>query len=121
MNDDLRAATKFFNIAGIMFFVFLAVSVIGIPILSYIFKNYWLLFGILFSFIGYFLYNNKPSNLFFTLTFAIVIYWIFYGFKFSEPITFFWFSYFIANIFKGFYLNFEKLGNDITNNNFRIK
>ena len=93
MNEDLAAAAKFRHIASIIFIVFFSLTLILIPAFAFLFDNYWLLFGIAFSFLGYIVKNLKPEKIFFVITIAIIIYWFKVGFHFSDPITFFWLSF----------------------------
>ena len=93
MNEDLAAEAKFNRIATIIFIVFFILTIVLIPASAFLFDNYWLLFGIAFSFLGYVVKNLKPEKIFFVITIAIIIYWFKVGFHFSDPITFFWFSF----------------------------
>ena len=77
MNEDLQKAGKFKRISTAIFGVFLILTIILPFIASYIFNNYWLLFGIIFSYLGYAFYNTKFMKAFFILTIAIIIYWIY--------------------------------------------
>lgn len=114
MNEDLAAAAKFHRIATIIFIVFFILTIILIPASAFFFDNYWLLFGIAFSFLGYVVKNLKPEKIFFVITIAIIVYWVKVGFHFSDTITFFWFSYLFGSIFKAFVIGYNDLGKKIT-------
>lgn len=113
MNEDLAAAAKFRRIATIIFIVFFSLTLILIPTFAFLFDNYWLLFGIAFSFLGYIVKNLKPEKIFFVITIAIIIYWFNSGFHFPDPITFFWFSFLFGSIFKAFIIGYDDLANQI--------
>lgn len=113
MNEDLVAAAKFKRIATIIFIVFFILTIILIPAFAFLFDNYWLLFGIAFSFLGYIVKNLKPEKIFFVITIAIIIYWFKAGFHFSDPITFFWFSFLFGSIFKAFVIGYDNLAKKI--------
>ena len=113
MNEDLAAAAKFRRIATIIFIVFFSLTLILIPAFAFLFDNYWLLFGIAFSFLGYIVKNLKPEKIFFVITIAIIIYWFKVGFHFSDPITFFWFSFLFGGIFKAFVIGYDDLAKKI--------
>ena len=113
MNEDLAAAAKFRRIATIIFIVFFSLTLILIPAFAFLFDNYWLLFGIAFSFLGYIVKNLKPEKIFFVITIAIIIYWFKVGFHFSDPITFFWFSFLFGGIFKAFVIGYDNLAKKI--------
>ena len=109
MNEDLAAAAKFKRIATIIFIVFFILTIILIPTFAFLFDNYWHLLGIAFSFLGYVVKNLKPEKIFFVITIAIIIYWFKVGFHFSDPITFFWFSFLFGSIFKAFVIGYDDL------------
>lgn len=113
MNEDLAAAGKFKRIATIIFIVFFILTIILTPTFAFLFDNYWLLFGIAFSFFGYVVKNLKPEKIFFVITIAIIIYWFKAGFHFSDPITFFWFSFLFGGIFKAFVIGYDDLARKI--------
>ena len=113
MNEDLAAAAKFRRIATIIFIVFFSLTLILIPAFAFLFDNYWFLFGIAFSFLGYIVKNLKPEKIFFVITIAIIIYWFKVGFHFSDPITFFWFSFLFGGIFKAFVIGYDNLAKKI--------
>lgn len=113
MNEDLAAAAKFKRIATIIFAVYFILTLVLIPVFAYLFDNYWLLFGIAFSFLGYIVKDLKPEKIFFLLTIAIIIYWFKVGFHFSDPITFFWFSFLFGGIFKAFVIGYNDLAKEI--------
>ncbi|MEO6136410.1 MAG: hypothetical protein ABIP35_14725 [Ginsengibacter sp.] len=113
MNEDLAAAAKFKRIATIIFIVFFSLTLILIPAFAFLFDNYWLLFGIAFSFLGYVVKNLKPEKIFFVITIAIIIYWFKVGFHFSDPITFFWFSFLFGGIFKAIVIGYDDLAKKI--------
>ena len=113
MNEDLAAAAKFKRIATIIFIVFFILTIILIPTFAFLFDNYWLLFGIAFSFLGYVVKNLKPEKIFFVITIAIIIYWFKVGFHFSDPITFFWFSFLFGGIFKAFVIGYDNFAKKI--------
>lgn len=113
MNEDLAAAAKFKRIATIIFIVFFILTIILIPAFAFLFNNYWILFGIAFSFLGYVVKNLKPEKIFFVITIAIIIYWFKAGFHFSDPITFFWFSFLFGSIFKAFVIGYDELAQKI--------
>ena len=113
MNEDLAAAAKFKHIATIIFMVFFVLTIILIPMFSFLFDNYWLLFGIAFSFLGYIVKDLKPEKIFFVITIAIIIYWFKSGFHFSDPLTFFWFSFLFGSIFKAFVIGYDDLAKKI--------
>jgi hypothetical protein len=115
MNEDLAAAAKFKRISTIIFSVFFILTLTLIPTFAFLFGNYWLLFGIAFSFLGYIVKDLKPEKIFFIVTIAIIIYWFKSGFHFSHPITFFWFSFLFGSIFKAFVIGYTDLSNDIIN------
>lgn len=114
MNEDLLAAAKFKRIATIIFIVFFILTIILIPTFAFLFDNYWLLFGIAFSFLGYIVKDLKPEKIFFVITIAIIIYWIKSGFHFTDPITFFWFSFLFGSIFKAFAIGYDNVAKKIT-------
>ena len=62
MNEDLAAAAKFRRIATIIFIVFFSLTLILIPAFAFLFHNYWLLFGIAFSFLGYIVKNESQKK-----------------------------------------------------------
>jgi len=113
MNEDLAAAAKFKRISTIIFIVFFSLTLILIPTFAFLFDNYWLLFGIVFSFLGYIVKNLKPEKIFFIVTIAIVIYWFNAGFHFYDQVTFFWFSFLFGSIFKAFVIGYDDLSNKI--------
>lgn len=113
MNEDLAAAAKFKRISTIIFIVFFSLTLILIPTFAFLFDNYWLLFGIVFSFLGYIVKNLKPEKIFFIVTIAIVIYWFNSGFHFYDQVTFFWFSFLFGSIFKAFVIGYDDLSNKI--------
>lgn len=113
MNEDLAAAAKFKRIATIIFIVFVILTVILIPTFSFFFDNYWLLFGIGFSLLGYIVKDLKPEKIFFVTTIGIIIYWFNTGFHFSDPVTFFWFSFLFGSIFKAFVIGYDNLADKI--------
>lgn len=113
MNEDLAASARFKNISNVIATVFLALTLILIPVFAYMFANYWLLFGIAFSILGYFLKDLKPEKIFFAITIAIAIYWYNAGFRFSDPYTFFWFSFLFGSIFKAFVIGYDDSANKI--------
>jgi len=114
MNEDLLAAAKFKRIATIIFIVFFIITIILIPTFAFLFDNYWLLFGIAFSFLGYIVKDLKPEKIFFVITIAIIIYWFKSSFHFSDPITFFWFSFLFGSIFKAFAIGYDNVAKKIT-------
>lgn len=84
---------------GIYFFVFFViVTFFVIPLLSYLFDNYWLLIGIIFSYMGKVFSAGNYSKIFYIPTIGVIIYWIIYGFVFSDLVTFFWFSLIFGSI-----------------------
>lgn len=101
MNEDLQAVAKFKRTATILFIIFFSITLILIPLFAILFKNYWLLFGIIFSFVGYRTKNTTLQTLFLIVTIAIIIYWFKLGFRFSDQVTFFWLSFVFGYIFKG--------------------
>ena len=113
MNEDLQAVNKFRTISAKFFIAFLCFTLIVIPTFSYLLKNYWLLFGIAFSFIGYILYKTKFEKIFIPITIATVLYWIDVGFHFSDQVTFFWLSFFFGNLFKSFVKSYNDLADKI--------
>lgn len=114
MNEDLVAAAKFKRIATIIFIVFFIITITLIPTISFFLDNYWLLFGIAFSFLGYIVKDLKPEKIFFVITIAIIIYWVKSGFHFTDPITFFWFSFLFGSIFKAFAIGYDNVAKKIT-------
>jgi len=114
MNEDLAAAAKFKRIATIIFIVFFILTIILTPLFAFLFDNYWLLFGIAFSFLGYIVKNLKPEKIFFVITIAVIVYWFKAGFHFSDPLTFFWFSFLFGSIFKAFVMGYDDLSKKIT-------
>jgi hypothetical protein len=94
--------------------VFFILTIILTPLFAFLFDNYWLLFGIAFSFLGYITKNLKPEKIFFVLTIAIIIYWFKVGFRFYDPITFFWFSFLFGGIFRAFVMGYDDLAKKIT-------
>ena len=113
MNDSLAASARFKNISNIIATAFLALTLILIPAFAYVFANYWLLFGIAFSLMGYMTKDLKPEKVFFAITIAIGIYWYNEGFRFSEPSTFFWFSFLFGGVFKAFVIGYDDLAKKI--------
>ena len=113
MNEDLQKSGKFKRISTAIFGVFLILTIVLPFIASYIFNNYWLLFGIIFSYLGYAFYNTKFMKAFFILTIAIIIYWIDKGFHLEQELTFFWLSFLFGNIFKIFIDVYEGLSKTI--------
>lgn len=113
MNEDLAASAKFKRIATFIFIVFFILTVILIPTLAFLFDNYWLLFGIAFSILGYIVKDLKPEKIFFVITISIIIYWFNAGFHFSDPVTFFWFSFLFGSIFKAFVIGYDNLADKI--------
>ena len=93
MNKDLEAARRLKYSTSIIYIVFFTLTIILIPIFSFLFDNYWLLFGIVFSFLGTIVKNAKIGKVFLLITIAIIIYWIEAGFDFSDQVTFYWFSF----------------------------
>jgi hypothetical protein len=100
MNEDLKIAQKFKRRSIIAFSLFFVLTLILVPFFSYLFDNYWLLFGIIFSYLGTVFHNHKLMILFYLLTIGIIIHWIINGFNFREELTFYWFSFLFGNIFQ---------------------
>lgn len=117
MNEDLSAAAKFKRTVTIIFIVFFILTIILVPTFAFLFDNYWLLFGLAFSFLGYIVKDLKPEKVFFVITIAIIIYWFKSGFHFSDPVTFFWFSFLFGNIFKAIIIRYDDLSNKIIDSN----
>ena len=113
MNEDIQAAAKFYRIANIIFTVFLCLTLILIPLFALLLKNYWLLFGIAFCFIGYSFFKTKLEKAFIPITIASVLYWFDIGFHFSDQVTFFWLSYLFGNIFKHLVKSYDDLATKI--------
>lgn len=113
MNEYLQKAGKFKRISTAIFGVFLILTIILPFIASYFFTNYWLLFGVLFSYLGYAFCNTRFMKVFFILTIAIIIYWSDSGFHLEQKLTFFWLSFLFGNIFKMLIDVFESLSKDI--------
>jgi hypothetical protein len=113
MNEYIKAAAKFERNASIVFIVFFIITLFLVPVLVYIFKNIWLFLGILFSFLGYTFKDRKPEKIFFLVSIAIVIYWFSVGFRFSDSVTFCWFSYLFGSVCKAFIIGFEDLAKKI--------
>lgn len=113
MNEDLQKAGKFKRISTAIFGVFLILTIVLPFITSYFFNNYWLLFGILFSYLGYAFYDTKFMKAFFVLTIAMIVYWIDKGFHLEQILTFFWLSSLFGNILKMLIDIFESLSKDI--------
>ena len=113
MNEDLAAVAKFKRTATIIFIVFFILTITLIPTFAFLLDNYWLLFGIAFSFLGYIVKDLKPEKIFFVITIAIIIYWFKSGFRFSDHVTFFWFSFLFGSIFKAFVIGYDDLAKKI--------
>ena len=111
MNESLQTAKKFQKISLAIFFIFLVITIVLAITFSYIFNNYWLLFGIPFA-----LYLSKSRKLFIISTIAIIIYWFEKGFNFSNEFTFFWISAVFGSIFHLFVKTYEMTADKIIEN-----
>ena len=116
MNEDLKAAGKFNRISLILFSVFFIVTISLIPFFAYRFSNYWLLFGIIFSFFPHIFKSLKLTKIFFLLTIAEIIYWFNVGFNFSDEITFFWVSFMFGYLTQAISKGFNDLADKIISN-----
>lgn len=113
MNEDLQKAGKFKRISLIIFMVYFILTIVLTLVASYLFNNYWLLFGIVFSYLGNAFHNTKFIKVFYLLTIAIIIYWAYNGFSLKQELTFFWLSFIFGNIFKVFIDVYDGLSNTI--------
>jgi hypothetical protein len=116
MNEDLRQVRKFTLIASILTIIFFASNIILIPICSYIAGNYWLLFGIVFSYLGSIDDIPNSRKLIVPLTLGVIIYWIVKGFYFFDFVTFFWFSFMFGKIIQTFIDSYKNLSKMIIDN-----
>lgn len=116
MNKDIKASMRFKTIANNFLFAFVILTLTLPPLFSYLFDNYWLLFGIIFSLLGYIVKDLKPEKFFFLVTVAIVIYWFNVGFHFTDLVTFFWLSYLFGSVAKAFVIEYEDLSEKIIDN-----
>ncbi|SEB22322.1 hypothetical protein [Pedobacter hartonius] len=116
MNENLKAAGKFKRIAIIHFSVFLILTIVLIPLFAFLFDNYWLLFGLIFSFVAPIFKAENLKKVFVFLTVAVIIYWYNVGFIFSDKITFYWFSFIFGYINQSFIEGFEGLAGKIISN-----
>lgn len=106
----MEAARKFQRISMIMTFLYFTLTLIVIPILSYLYNDYFLLFGILFSILGGNFTHPQLKKLFVLATIGIIIYWISSGINFTEKLTFFWFCLLFGYLCKTFINGYEELG-----------
>lgn len=113
MNEDLAASARFKNISNIITTLFIALTLILVPVLAFVFNNYWLLFGIAFSYIGFSVREFNLKSFFVIVTIAIGIYWFNSGFHFSESFTFFWFCSLFGVVFKSVTHMFDELARRI--------
>jgi hypothetical protein len=68
--------------------IYICGSFIIVPYLSYLWGDWWLLFGITFWWFGIFLASGKYKILFF-IPFLLLFYWFQEGFSFHQRVTFF--------------------------------
>jgi hypothetical protein len=113
MNKDLETAGKFKRISLIIFGIYFISTIILVPLFSYLFDNYWLLFGIIFSYLGTIVKNNQIGKGFFLIIIVIIIYWIENGFDFSDQVTFYWFSFLFGSICQSFRKVYDELAQHI--------
>lgn len=113
MNKDLETAGRFKRISLIIFSIYFISTIILIPLFSYLFDNYWLLFGIIFSYLGTIVKNNQIGKGFFIIIIIIIIYWFENGFDFSDQVTFFWFSFLFGSICQSFRKVYDELAQHI--------
>ena len=111
MNDSLNTSRKFKRISVIIFFIFLILTIILVPVFAYLFNDYWLLFGILFA-----IFIPKFRKLFVLISVSVIIYWIIAGFQFSDKFTFFWFSSIFGLIFQSYSQSYDDLASKIIQN-----
>lgn len=113
MNKDLETAGRFKRISLIIFSIYFISTIILVPLFSYLFDNYWLLFGIIFSYLGTIVKNNQIGKGFFIIIIMIIIYWLVNGFDFSDQVTFFWFSFLFGSICQSFRKVYDELAQHI--------
>lgn len=113
MNDNLKIAGKFKRISVIHFSTFLISTIVLIPLFAFLFDNYWLLFGFIFSFVAPIFKAENLKKVFVFLTVAVIIYWFSVGFHFSDKITFYWFSFMFGYINQSFIEGFDNLSQKI--------
>lgn len=90
--DNAKTAYTMHRISNFFYAMMLFVPLITVPIFAYKFNNWWLLFGILITFVGSALTSNKKLHyIFYISTIGIIVNWITNHFIFKEPITFFYF------------------------------
>ncbi|MEI7508148.1 MAG: tetratricopeptide repeat protein [Flavobacterium sp.] len=76
---------------NLMCLCYLFAPLIIVPIVAYYQENWWLLFGIIFSYVASYSISRK-SKIFQLFTPIIVAYWIINGFNFNQNLTFFYFA-----------------------------
>lgn len=113
MNEDLKTAGKFKRISLIIFGIYFILTIILVPLFSYLFDNYWLLFGIIFSYLGTIVKNAKIGKVFLVITILVIIFWFEAGFDFSDKVTFFWFSFLFGSICQSFRKVYDELAQHI--------
>ena len=74
----------------LFFLLYAVVPIIAIPIFAYRVGNWWLLFGVLFSYYGTVSAPTK-SSLVIPATLGMIVFWIFQGFSIYQYVTFFYF------------------------------
>lgn len=116
MNEDFNAARKFKLVASVLTIIFFILNIALIPICSYLAGNYWLLFGIFFSYMGTIDDMSNSRKLIVPLTLGVIIYWIIKGFYFFDYVTFFWFLFLFGKIFQNFINSYENLSKRIIDN-----
>lgn len=113
MNEDLIAVRKFRGKASIIGLLFYISTLTLIPICSYYVDNYWLLFGILFSFLGSIDDVPNSRKLILPFTIGATLYWVIKGFYFFDNVTFFWFSFLFGKLFQSLVDTYKNLANQI--------
>jgi len=89
-------------------FITLILPLVVIPIIAYLFDNWWLLCGVLSVFLGVWLAESKPK-LFFVLPPLGIAFWIEQGFDIHNPLTFFLFCCAFGYVFYSITIEYEKL------------
>jgi hypothetical protein len=81
---------------------------IAIPYLSYEFNNWWLLIGILISFIGAMLAESKPI-IFYLASIFCIGFWFKAGFNIHQYVTFYFFCLLFGFMFYRITMEYKKL------------
>lgn len=111
MNDSLQASRKFKERSATIFLIFLTLTLLLVPMFSYLFNDYWLLFGVVFA-----MYISKLTKLILISSVGVFLYWYIEGFQFSDKVTFFWFSMMFGFVFQAAVQGFDDLATRIIQN-----